>query len=100
VGIILEEKLAMGIELLRIFTHLKHELIIETLDKHNIPYSYHSASTAKGDVIEIKIILSRREREAVLEILRSVSPELNYTIEDIRQSTLHKPKPIYKRVFP
>jgi uncharacterized protein YebE (UPF0316 family) len=83
-GMILEEKIALGVEMIRVITQRKAENLIDALKKNGFPVTTVNAAGSYGNVAVIYIIVSRKHINKVLELIRQYNPRAFYTVEDIR----------------
>jgi len=84
VGMIIEEKLAMGIQMIRVFTHQNGPALVQNLNNKGFGATSVEAHGAKDKVHLIYTIVQRNELEKVLEIIDDFNPKAFYTIEDVR----------------
>jgi len=84
VGMIIEEKLAMGIQVIRVFTQLNGDDLVQSLNHSGFGATSVEARGAKEKVHLIYTIIQRHEMEKVLEIINHFSPKAFYTIEDVK----------------
>jgi uncharacterized protein YebE (UPF0316 family) len=84
IGMIIEEKLAMGIQMIRVFTYQGGMDLVQTLNSNGYGATTVEAYGAKEKVYLIYTIVQRNELNNVLEIIDSFNPRAFYTIEDIR----------------
>jgi len=84
VGIWIDERLAMGMCVLRIITKRKATMLLEALREADIGYTVVDAEGATGPVHIIFIVLKRRNIEDVLKMVGQFNPNAFYTIEDVR----------------
>ena len=83
-GMILEEKIALGIEMIRVITQRRADKLITALRDNGFPVTTVNAEGSYGDVAVLYIIVGRKYIEKVLELIRQYNPRAFYTIEDIR----------------
>jgi uncharacterized protein YebE (UPF0316 family) len=83
-GMLLEEKIALGVEMIRVITQRQAENLISALKDNGIPVTTVYATGSYGDVAVLYIIVSRKRISHVLELIRQYNPRAFYTIEDIR----------------
>jgi len=101
VGMIIEEKLAMGIQVIRIFTHSDGPELVKSLNSSGYGATSVEAHGAIEKIHLIYTIVHRNELEKVLEIIDRFNPKAFYTIEDIRavnEGIFHPKK--HGNVFP
>lgn len=83
-GMILEEKLALGVEMIRVITQRKAEHLIEALKNNGFPVTSVNATGSYGEVAVLYIIVSRKHINQVVDLIRQYNPRAFYTVEDIR----------------
>lgn len=86
VGMIMEEKLAIGIQMIRVFAHERAPELIQTLNLSGYGATVVEATGAREKVHMIYTIVQRNELADVLEIINRFNPKAFYTIEDIKAS--------------
>jgi uncharacterized protein YebE (UPF0316 family) len=84
VGMIIEEKLAMGIQMIRIITHQNGLDLVMNLNDNGYGATSVEAHGAKEKVYLIYTIVQRNELKNVLEIIDRFNPKAFYTIEDVK----------------
>lgn len=84
VGMIIEERLAMGIQMIRVFTHERGRDLVQSLNNRGYGATFVEAYGAKEKVHLIYTIIQRNELENVLGIIDSFNPKAFYTIEDVK----------------
>jgi uncharacterized protein YebE (UPF0316 family) len=83
-GMILEEKIALGIEMIRVITQRRADKLISALKDNGFPVTTVNASGSYGEVSVLYVIVSRKHISQVLDLIREYNPRAFYTIEDIR----------------
>lgn len=85
VGMRLEERLAIGHELVRVITKREaHELIAKLKDK-GFGITSIKAMGVDGEVAVLYVIINRKKMDQVIELIRQYNPKALYTVEDIRK---------------
>jgi len=84
VGMIIEEKLAVGIQMIRIITNKRGNELVQSLNSKGYGATSVEAKGAKEKVHLIYSIVQRQELDRVIQIIDTVNPKAFYTIEDIR----------------
>lgn len=84
VGMIIEEKLAMGIQMIRVFAHERGSELVQTLNGNGYGATVVEAHGAREKVHLIYTIVQRNELEKVLEVIHNFNPKAFYTIEDVK----------------
>jgi uncharacterized protein YebE (UPF0316 family) len=84
VGMIIEEKLAVGIQMIRIFTDQKGNELMQILNSQGYGATTVNAFGSREEVQLIYTIVRRNNLGNVLDIINRFNPKAFYTIEDIR----------------
>ncbi|MBP1711027.1 MAG: hypothetical protein H6Q49_1229 [Deltaproteobacteria bacterium] len=92
IGIILEEKMAIGTVVIRIITQKESMQLIEVLKTNRYGVTHVDAQGVMGPVKIIFTIVKRKDIDRVLKIVRACNPLAFFTIEDVRS--------VRKGVFP
>lgn len=105
VGLIIEEKLALGLQVVRIITSHDYSLLVENLSKANHGVTIVDAQGAKGPVKMIFTIVKRKNVNDVAKIIAHSHPSAFYSIEDIRDTSAGifrktKKSSLMKNLFP
>ncbi len=86
VGMIIEEKLAVGIQMIRVFSAEKGKELVEKLNSNGYGATVVDAHGARKDVCLIYTIVKRNDLLKVIELIKEFNPKAFYTIEDIRST--------------
>lgn len=84
VGMIIEEKLAIGIQMIRIFTNERGPDLVATLNKCGFGATHIEGHGAVEKVHLIFTIVQRNDLDNVLTIINRFNPDAFYTIEDVK----------------
>jgi len=84
IGILIEERMAIGTVFVRIITQKNASELIELLKNEGYGITHIDAQGAVGPVKIILTIVKRKNIEHVLEIIRSNNPQAFFTVEDVR----------------
>lgn len=84
VGIKIEERLALGLQILRIITQHDSSSLVQKLTQHNFGVTTIDAHGAKGPVKVLLTVIKRKDMELVSGIINDHHPNSFYSIEDIR----------------
>jgi uncharacterized protein YebE (UPF0316 family) len=100
VGMIIEEKLAMGILMIRVFAHELGSELVQTLNTSGYGATVVEAQGAREKVNLIYTIVQRNELANVLDLINRFNPKVFYTIEDVKATNegifaLKKPNSIF-----
>jgi len=85
VGMIIEEKLAMGILMIRVFAHEKGDALVQSLNSNGFGATVVQAHGARENIQLIYSIVKRNELASVLDIITGLNPKAFYTIEEIKK---------------
>lgn len=86
IGLSIEERLAIGTQVIRVFTQEDISKLIETLVQKNYSYTVLDGEGKKGAVKLIFIVVKRKNVKDVTEIIHRFSPNAFYSIEDIKRA--------------
>lgn len=84
IGLIIEEKLAVGIVQLQIITRKRADNLIAKLKASGYGITYHEAQGANENVAVIYSIIKRNEIQKVIDIIATYNPDAFYSIEDVK----------------
>jgi uncharacterized protein YebE (UPF0316 family) len=84
VGMLIEERLAVGIQMIRVFTSNDGCGLMQVLNDSGYGATCVEAQGAKEKVNLIYTIVQRNELKNVVEIINQHNPKAFYTIEDVR----------------
>jgi uncharacterized protein YebE (UPF0316 family) len=84
VGMIIEERLAIGIQMIRVFISENGMELVKTLNSNGFGATTVEAHGAKEKVHLVYTIVHRNEMEQVLEVINAFNPRAFYTIEDVK----------------
>ncbi len=84
IGLIIEEKLAVGIVQLKIITRKSAQNLIAKLKAGGYGITHHEAQGANEKVAVIYTIIKRSEVNKVLGIMRTYNPNAFYSIEEVK----------------
>jgi uncharacterized protein YebE (UPF0316 family) len=88
VGITIEEKLALGKQVVRIITNQDPSSLVKALYEANMGVTILDGKGVKGPVKVIFTTLKRKDVIFVDELIQRHTPNAFYTIEDIRNSNM------------
>ncbi|HZH71554.1 MAG TPA: DUF2179 domain-containing protein [Mariniphaga sp.] len=84
IGLILEERLAMGIVKIQIITRKSADDLIVNLKNAGYGITHHEARGGKENVSIIYSIIKRTEIQKVENIVKETNPKAFYSIEDVK----------------
>ncbi len=84
VGIYIEEKIAMGTQVIRIITRMEATDLIGSLQQKGYGVTVVDAMGTTGKVNVIFTIINRRDQDKVIELIKKFNPKAFYSVEDIR----------------
>jgi uncharacterized protein YebE (UPF0316 family) len=85
-GILLEEKLAMGSVGIHIITHQDASRLIDALRAANYGVTRIEAEGATGQVHVLYTVIKRKELDRVLSIARRYHPNVFYSVDDLHSA--------------
>ncbi len=89
IGMILEGKLALGYELVRVITKKGANDLIDGLREKGYPVTTVAGMGREGEVGVLYIIIRRRALRDVIATIQQFNPNAFYTIEDMRYVSSH-----------
>lgn len=84
IGLIIEEKVAMGLVRINVITAKPAHELIEKLKTAGYGITHHEASGATGRVSILYSIINRTDLTKVVEMVRTYNPNAFYSIEDVK----------------
>lgn len=88
VGMRIEERLALGMQVIRIITNQNSDNLIDALRAAHHGITIVDAQGAKGPVKMIFSIVQRKNLKHVVELIETLQPQAFYSIEDVRNAHL------------
>jgi uncharacterized protein YebE (UPF0316 family) len=86
-GVTIEERLAIGCQVVRIITRGRAAALLDSLRALNFGVTRMDAQGATGPVDIIFTIVPRKQLGQVVELIRLYDPKTFFTIEDVRTAT-------------
>lgn len=102
VGMIIEEKLSIGIVGIRIITRQDATKLIDNFKKSDFGITVVDAKGSKGRVKIIFTVVNRQNFQNVIKLVKQYNPKAFYSVEDIRYVSEFLPsymKPWYRRNY-
>ena len=93
----LEQRLALGYELIRVITKADASLLIHKLLEKGIQITFVDGRGKDGNVGILFIVERRRVIREVIGIIKEYNPNAFYTIEDVRSVSGSDPLPQTRR---
>ena len=84
VGILVENRIAFGYQLLRVYTRKDVSELIKDLNKQNIGATFVKGEGAVSQVHIIEIVISRKSLDEVVAMITRFDADAFYLVEDIR----------------
>lgn len=84
IGMLIEEKIALGIVGLRLIIPKQDTNLINDLKANGYGYTLMEAQGAKGNVQVILITVNRKGLNNLISLINTYNPDAFYTIEDVR----------------
>lgn len=89
IGMKIEERLAIGVELIRIITKKDPGNLIIALRENGFSVTALSAEGSKGEVGILYSIINRKSLPEYVQLIKEFNPKAFYTIEDVRFVSQH-----------
>lgn len=86
VGLIIEEKLAVGDVIFRIIVRTDHKELMARLNAAGFGATAMTAEGSKNTVYVVYSIVQRNQAEKVMELIKEATPEAFFTMEDIKMA--------------
>lgn len=103
IGMLIDDKLAMGRLVIRIITQKNASNLIGSLQQKGFGVTHAPAKGSRGKVSIIYTVIERGDLERVIKSIDKYNPKSFYTIEDVRTSNegvFPERKKFIKRLFP
>ena len=84
VGMVIEGKLALGYEFIRIITRMDATRLVQALREAGYPVTSVKAMGREGEVGILYLIFRRKNLKRIVDIIKRFNANAFYTIEDIR----------------
>lgn len=84
IGLLIEERIALGLQIIRIITNQHCAELITKLQDANHGTTVVEAQGAKGPVKIILTVVKRKNIDPIITIIQKHNPDAFYSIEDIR----------------
>lgn len=103
IGLYIEEKIALGIQVIRIITNQGSEEFISELKDRNFGITLVNAEGARGPVKMIFTVVPRKSVKEVVSLINQYTPKSFYSVEDVRNASqlnyIDGRKNIFSEVF-
>jgi uncharacterized protein YebE (UPF0316 family) len=86
-GMVIEEKIALGYQIVRIITNQQSEELIEELKKQGHGVTVVPAVGALGPVKMVFTIVKRKDVSLVIKQIKEFNPQSFFTVEDVRNTS-------------
>lgn len=86
VGLLIEKRLALGMQVLRIITAQDSAELVKALSQANVGVTLVDAHGAKGPVKIIFTVIKQKDLPQILEIINKYNPNAFYSIEDVKHA--------------
>jgi len=88
VGMLIEEKIAYGMQIIRVISNADNTNLTTEFKKIHQGYTIVDGEGAQGSVKLIFIIVKRKTKAHVIELVHTHLPESFYSIEDVKNSSM------------
>lgn len=100
-GLMIEERLAVGKLIVRVITAVETQALIDKLKDLGYGVTHIDAQGTAGKVKIIFCVIQREQFERVVDIIKSFNPKAFYTVEDVRtarEGVFPKSQGFYQRM--
>jgi uncharacterized protein YebE (UPF0316 family) len=87
VGLLIEEKLALGLQIMRIITNQNFDELTDALAEAHYGYTIFDGHGARGPIKMIFTVVKRKEVKKVEELIRAHTPTAFISIEDVKNAS-------------
>jgi len=101
IGLIIEERLAVGKLIIRVITAVEAQALIDKLKEKGYGVTHIDAQGAAGKVKLLFCVIQREQYEQVIELIQQFNPKAFYTVEDVRtarEGVFPKSQGFYQRM--
>ncbi|MEO8146100.1 MAG: DUF5698 domain-containing protein [Bacteroidia bacterium] len=86
IGIKIDERLGLGLQMLRIITNKDCDELVEALNKEDLGATVIDGKGAKGPIKMVYLIIKRTDFKKVSTYIQLHNPDAFYTIEDVKEA--------------
>lgn len=86
-GLTIEEKLALGLQGIRIITNKNTDKLMEALKDAHLGYTVFDGSGARGPVKMLFTIVQRKEVQKVALLIKQHHPDAFFSVEDVKDAS-------------
>src|SRR3989338_6299268 len=83
IGMVIEEKLAYGMQVVRVITKKEGMALVDLLKANGFGVTYVDAKGATGEVNIIFTIVRRKDIAQIISLVKKVNPKAFYSVEDV-----------------
>jgi uncharacterized protein YebE (UPF0316 family) len=87
IGLVIEEKLALGIQVVRIITNQTCESLIAALNKENFGLTVVDAQGSRGPVKLLFTTVKRKNVKTVVALINEHTPNSFFSVEDVKAAS-------------
>ena len=88
VGMLIEEKIAYGMQVIRIISNADNHNLTEEFKKIHQGFTIVDGEGAQGSVKLIYVIVKRKTKAEVINLIHTHLPDAFYSIEDVKNSSM------------
>lgn len=86
-GMYIEERLALGMQIIRIITNENTDNLVEAFKKYNQGITIVDGHGAMGPVKLIYTVVKRTNKKQIIDLIHTNTPDAFYSIEDVKSSS-------------
>ena len=86
-GMYIEERLALGMQIIRIITNENTDNLVDAFKKYNQGITIVDGHGAMGPVKLIYTVVKRTNKKQIIDLIHTNTPDAFYSIEDVKSSS-------------
>lgn len=86
-GMYIEERLALGMQIIRIITNENTDKLVEAFKQHNQGITIVDGQGAVGPVKLIFTVVKRTNKKQIIQLIHTHTPAAFYSVEDVKSSS-------------
>jgi uncharacterized protein YebE (UPF0316 family) len=99
IGLYIEERIALGIQVIRIITNQDSSMLTEALSNNKYGVTIVDAKGTRGPVKLIFTVVPRKKVNNVITLINAYVPNSFYSVEDVRNASQTNYSPISSGMF-
>ncbi|MBZ4643032.1 MAG: hypothetical protein JG767_641 [Deferribacteraceae bacterium] len=99
IGMLLEQKIALGDVLIRVITRVEADKLVEALRKENFIITALDGEGKDGSVKVIFGVIKRKSAKKFIQIVNKYNPNAFYSVENVSEVSKYENDPLLNRKF-